>query len=674
MAIEVREQEGGFALLLGGREILSHHPDRPAFSLARGNADIRMVRGNFAIEDEPEDRTDLVHAVVEGSRVLLAIDASSPPALVLDVQPDASGGRIGLSCAAPSFDRLWIRLCAEPGEHVWGGGEQMSYLDLAGRRFPMWTSEPGVGRDKTTELTRLMDESGLAGGDYWTTNYPQPTFLSSRRYACHLDGSAYSALDFTDARTHVIEVWQTDVRLRFFEADDFISLVGLLSDHFGRQPPLPDWAIGGAIIGLKEGSRSFERLDAIIAAGAEVSGLWCEDWVGIRETSFGRRLFWDWRWSAARYPDLPARIAELAARGIRFLGYVNPYLAVDGGQFAEAAAGGHLALRLYSDEPYLVDFGEFDCGVVDFTRAETRAWFAERIIGREMLDFGLSGWMADFGEYLPVDLRLADGSDPMLMHNRWPVLWAEVNAQALKSRGKLGEALFFMRAGFSGVQAHCPLLWAGDQSVDFTRHDGIGTVITAALSAGLVGNAYSHSDIGGYTSLHGNIRTAELIMRWSELAAFTPVMRTHEGNRPDDNLQIDSREDILAHFAAMTRIHAALAPYVRYLCQEAAARGLPAQRPLFLHYPEEEGGYTAQDQYLYGADMLVAPVIEEGVDRRRVLLPGEESWVHLWSGESFTGGEQDIAAPIGRPAIFYRAGSAFASLFATLPAVAWRRQ
>ena len=345
---------------------------------------------------------------------------------------------------------------------------------------------------------------------------------------------------------------------------------------------------------------------------------------------------------------------------------MNPYLAADGAQYQEAAAGGHLALRLDSDDPHLVDFGEFDCGVVDFTRAETRAWFAERIIGREMLDFGLSGWMADFGEYLPTDLRLHDGSDPMLLHNRWPVLWAEVNPRAITSGGRSGDALFFMRAGCSGVQAHCRLLWAGDQCVDFTRHDGIGTVITAALSAGLVGNAYSHSDLGGYTSLHGNVRSAELIMRWSELAAFTPVMRTHEGNRPDDNLQVDSTADILAHFAAMTLVHAALAPYVRHLCREAATMGLPAQRPLFLHYPAERSLYAVQDQYLYGADLLVAPVIENGADGRTVILPGAEPWTHIWSGAAIPPGTHDIEAPIGCPPVFYRPDSAFADLFGSL--------
>jgi alpha-glucosidase len=75
------------------------------------------------------------------------------------------------------------------------------------------------------------------------------------------------------------------------------------------------------------------------------------------------------------------------------------------------------------------------------------------MIGQKMLDFGLSGWMADFGEYLPTDVRLANGMDGMLMHNAWPALWAEVNAKGVAGRGKTGEALFFMRAGYSGRAA-----------------------------------------------------------------------------------------------------------------------------------------------------------------------------------------------------------------------------
>jgi alpha-glucosidase len=247
------------------------------------------------------------------------------------------------------------------------------------------------------------------------------------------------------------------------------------------------------------------------------------------------------------------------------------------------------------------------------------------------------------------------------------VLWGEVNARAVASRGKTGEAVFFMRAGYSGVQAHCPLLWAGDQSVDFSRHDGLQTVICAALSSGLLGNAYHHSDIGGYTSLFGNVRTAELIQRWSEMAAFTAVMRSHEGNRPTENLQLDQDPQVLAHFARMTRLYRHLAPYRAQLCQGAAANGLPLQRPLFLHFEDDAAAYETQDAFLLGPDLLVAPVIDAGAATRATHLPAGADWIHVWSGKTYGGGrEVEVAAPIGEPPVFWRKGSPHAALFAGL--------
>lgn len=663
MELRLKAGNGGFDLLFGDCLVLRHSLSCPTVVISRGAPEVVMVRGNFRISDAPYGTiTPMGWRVCDDGAELL--DGDIPV-----VRIALAGPALTVQALVEGYDRLTVRFHAELGETVWGGGEQMSYLALNGRSFPIWTSEPGVGRDKSTELTRIMDANGMAGGDYWNTNYPQPTFLTSRWLAVHLDASCYSVLDFTDPACHAVDVWSGTARFELFAADGPQPLVAQLSTRFGRQPPLPDWAIGGAIVGLKSGLSSFDRLERFVAAGAAVSALWCEDWAGVRETSFGRRLFWDWHTgarSAGRYPALKDRIADLHQRGIRFMAYANPYIAVDGDLFEEGRAGGHFCLRQDSDAVHLVDFGEFDCGVVDFTREETRIWFAERILGREMLDIGIDGWMADFGEYLPTDLRLADGSDPMEAHNLWPVLWAEVNARALASRGRTGDALFFMRAGFSGVQAHCPLLWAGDQSVDFTRHDGIGTVITAALSAGLVGNAYSHSDCGGYTSLHGNVRSEELMQRWCELAAFAPVMRSHEGNRPDENLQYDSSDDLLACFARWSRVHAHLAPYVRHLCDEAGSLGLPAQRPLFLHYPDDPALFAVQDQFLYGADLLVAPVIAEGTTAREVILPGQGLWRHLWTGQDHGPGRHDIAAPIGQPPVFYRPGSAFAALFAAL--------
>jgi alpha-glucosidase len=664
--MQIQTTADGFDLVLDGRLILRHRSNAPCLFVGQGDARMDMYRGNFDIEDYIIERTPLAHAVVSGTEIAFSAAPDKLVRVMLKVSGDGQDTVVAFHSADPSINRVWLRVVADKDEHVWGGGEQMSYFDMRGRRFPLWTSEPGVGRDKSTEITFKADVSAKSGGDYWNTNYPQPTFLSSRRYALHVETTAYSAFDFRHADFHELEVWAMPDRVELTTRPTFISLVEAMSERFGRQPPLPEWVYSGAIIGLKDGASSFERLDAIIAAGTKVSGLWCEDWVGLRHTSFGARLFWDWKANEDRYPDLRQRIAELKDHGIRFLGYVNPYLAVDGSLFPEAEAAGYFATD-ENGRTALVDFGEFDCGVVDFTNPEAAAWFADRVVGQNMIDFGLSGWMADFGEYLPIDVNLANRIDARVMHNAWPTLWAEVNARAVESRGKTGEILFFMRAGFTGVQKHCPLLWAGDQSVDFTRHDGLVTVICGALSSGLLGNAYHHSDIGGYTSLFGNVRTAELIMRWAEMGAFTPVMRTHEGNRPRDNLQIDQDPQVLTHFARMTQIYVHLVPYLKFLVAEASTRGLPVQRPLFLHFEDDLRTYAVQDAYLYGPDLLVAPVWQEGKTEWSTYLPEGADWVHVWSGRTHPGGQETtVETPFGWPPVFSRAGSTFSDLFAGL--------
>jgi alpha-glucosidase len=673
--MELTHFPDGFELALAGRTLLRHRAGRPAFFIGQGESTVHMNHGHFKVADYVVARIPLAGARASTAggaiRLEFAAAGSAVPLLTATIEehPQAVGQRLTIrfSSTDPALNRLWMRIPAEPDDRVWGGGEQLSYFNLRGRLFPLWTSEPGVGRDKSTLLTFQADQVDGGGGDYFNTNYPQPTYVSSNRSAVHVDTTAYAAFDFRHSHYHEIATWEIPRQVELWTAERFIDLVGVLSQRFGRQPPLPGWVRQGAIIGLKDGARSFERLEKMEAAGVAVAGLWCEDWVGLRQTSFGRRLFWDWKWSPQRYPQLDRRIRELAARGIRFLGYVNPYLCVDGSLYPEAAAAGFLALHAERDEPYLVDFGEFYCGIVDFTNTRAREWFEDRVIGGNMLDFGLCGWMADFGEYLPTDVRLASGLDGMLAHNAWPTLWAAVNANAVAKRGRTGDALFFMRAGFTAVQAHCPLLWAGDQSVDFTRHDGLQTVICAALSSGLLGNAYHHSDIGGYTSLFGNVRTAELLQRWAEMAAFTAVMRTHEGNRPDENLQIDQDPQVLAHFARMTRIYRQLAPYLDELVRAAGETGLPLQRPLFLHFETDPRAYDSQISYLFGPDLLVAPVVEPGVTRWHTYLPAGTCWIHLWSGDEIAGGtDAEVAAPLGQPPVFYRPDSRHAALFASL--------
>lgn len=255
--MQFEKTRDGFTLAIGSHTILSHSPENPAFFAGFGKERMDMYRGNFDIEDYVIERTALRHAEVSGDSVTL----SSAPGQAARLHLALDGNAIRVTALDETINRLWLRIIADEDEHVWGGGEQMSYFDMRGRRFPLWTSEPGVGRDKTAEITFKADVSGKAGGDYYNTNYPQPTYLSSRKYALHVETSAYSVFDFRNEDFHEVEIWAIPERIEFFTGDRFTDIVSALSLRFGRQPELPEWVYGGAIIGLKDGANSFARLE-----------------------------------------------------------------------------------------------------------------------------------------------------------------------------------------------------------------------------------------------------------------------------------------------------------------------------------------------------------------------------------------------------------------------------
>lgn len=653
----------GFELEANGHIILRHTAAQPMLYAGSGQEDISMYRGNFKIEDYVVQRVPLSHAEITQTENGLTIDFDGKIQAILSV-------RSGVFTADfvsrdPAINRFWLRVPSDDTEKVYGCGEQFTHFNLRGKHFPLWTSEPGVGRNKNTYVTWRSDvENGGAGGDYYHTYFPQPTYISSRKYYLHADCTAYADFDFRQQGFHELQFWAVPAQIRIEAADSFLALLQKLTGHLGRLPELPDWVYNGLVIGVQGGTeRSFALLEKTLAHGIPVAGMWCQDWEGIRVTSFGKRLRWNWMWSEQLYPELPAKIQELKARGIRFMGYINPYLLREGSICQEAAQKGYL-VRNSKGEDYYIDFGEFDCGIPDLTNPDAFDWY-KNVIRKNLIDFGLSGWMADFGEYLPTDAVLASGESAMLEHNHWPALWAKCNYEAIEQAGKLGDIVYFMRAGGTGNQKWCPLMWAGDQSVDFTVDDGLASAICATLSVGMIGCPVSHSDIGGYTSLFDNCRTKELFDRWAEMAAFTPFLRTHESNRPDTNFQYYNDEDTMAHLARFVSIYTALAPYTKELVRQASQTGAPVQRPLLLHYEDDSVVYDLQYQYLYGPDMLVAPVYTEGAQSVSVYLPDDE-WIHLWTGAPYGGGWHEVAAPIGQPAVFYRAKSEQKALFQTL--------
>lgn len=649
-----------FALKNGTDTLLSSTQTTAMVYVGRGAETIEMYRGNFDIQDYITERRPLYVTAVKEIADGCELDLQGE--LTVTVRLDGGCAALSFTQKNPDINRFWLRVEADEREHCYGCGEQMSYFDLRGRHFPLWTSEPGVGRDKSTYLTWRYDQECKGGGDYYHTNFPQPTFVSTRHYYLHIDSTAYADFDFRHPEFHELQVWEVPAGVRIEAAPTYPELLEKLTAFLGRQPELPEWAYNGLIVGVQGGDeRSFGLVDRTIEKGVRVSGVWCQDWAGKRVTSFGKRLNWNWRYSPEMYPDLPARIKSLHERGIKFLAYASPHLVSDGDLFAEGQKAGVFAKRSDGSD-YLVDFGEFDCGIPDLTDPSAYQWYKENILKKNMLDIGVDGWMADFGEYIPTDdLILASGRPAALEHNHWPALWARCNYEALAETGKLGEVVYFMRAGGTGSQKYCTLLWAGDQSVDFTRHDGLCTVICGALSAGMSGCGLTHSDIGGYTSMYENVRTKELFLRWAEMNVFTPVMRTHEGNRPEQNFQYYDDEDCMERLARLVDIHAALAPCFRELIAENAARGIPVQRPLFLHNEEDEACYSIQFEYLLGPDILVSPVWQADQAEWEVYLP-KGAWLHLWSGREYGQGIHTVPAPLGEPPVFYKKTSLWAPL------------
>jgi alpha-glucosidase len=427
--------------------------------------------------------------------------------------------------------------------------------------------------------------------------------------------------------------------------------------------PFPEWSQQGVVLRAHGG---IDAIEAVVAeaetAGVPVSAVWVEDWCGQRQTSLGTRMLWNWDVDREKYPEWEEMVATLRDKNIRVLAYLNPYL-VDASDregitrhlYAEAVEQEFL-VKNDDGSIFWMDQGGFEAALIDLTNPAARDWMQAVI--EALIDTGVSGWMADFAEGLPLDVVLHEGV-PERAHNQWPALWADINRNALESKEVWADSLVFHRSGNARSPGAARSFWLGDQLTTWDAYDGLATVIPGLLSSGLSGYTMQHSDTGGYLSVSalGITRDAELFKRWVELSAFTPLFRMHSTNQPEANHQWNTEPATQLHLAKMVEVYASLAPYRQGLMLEAEEQGLPVIRPLFLVYPNDEKAWTLTDQFLLGSDVLVAPVMTPNTNMRTVYVP-EGEWIHGVSGQMIMGPQEvSVEAPLGEPAVFVRAGS-----------------
>lgn len=595
------------------------------------------------------------------------------PALVVTVGRDPfrldvhrSDGSPVIETAADEQGRHWAyatrndaftlrRRCA-PEDAVYGLGEKTGRHNRRGRDFTLWNTDvldPHSAREFTAGRPASDPRADRTSTGYDPFYVTIPFFY----HADHATGAMAASFIDNGYRGHYDFTRPAEYRIGFdggqyveyvFAGPDMPGILAAYTWLTGRTAPPPLWSLG------YHQCRWFRYTqDAVLALGAEHRrrGIPCDAlWLDIEHMA-GYRVF---TWDRDAFPDVDGMLAALDADGFTVVTIVDPGVKHEPGYpvFDEALRR-DLLCRTEGGDIYLGLVWPGDTAFPDFVLPQARQWWGE--LNGAHVRSGVGGIWNDMNEPAtgaidPTRMRFGHGRHSHeRYHNQYALLMAMATASGLREALPDRRPFVLSRAGFAGIQRYAAT-WLGD---NLSRWDHLWLSIPMAAGLGLSGQPFVGADIGGF---QGDT-DAELYLRWMQYGVLTPFCRNHSEIGNVDQYAWSFGEAVEGLVRDAVRLRYRLLPYLYAAFLQAAETGAPVQRPLVFDHQDDRYVRDLDDEFLLGADLLVAPVVTAGCTARQVYLPAG-TWYDWYTGEALAGRRFHIApTPMDRIPLYARGGA-----------------
>lgn len=625
---------------------ITHGSDIRDHSYAVINRTLGDGSGTFATDQgRTTITTTALRVSIQHNPFRISFATSSGQSLDED---DAQRGTAFSGTATRVFKRL------RDDEHIYGLGEKTGDLDKRGRKnggysLTMWNSDT-FAYDSSTDPIYVS----------------VPFYLDLRNgvaYGIFLDNTFRSNFDIGHQTEGVLSFGAEGGALDYYfiYGPDAKKVIERYSSLTGRMPLPPLWSLGFHQCRYSYYPESRVRF---IAENFRERRIPADTiWLDIHYQDSYKPFTWD----RQRFPDPAKMISDLRKQGFRIVTIVDPHPKKEVGYqpYDSGLAGDHFVKNadgsIY-EAPVWPSQAERNPGpsvFPDYSRPATRAWWGS--LYADFVSMGVAGIWNDMNEpaifdvpsgTMPLDVRHDNEGQPTdhrEIHNVYGMLMSRATYEGLLKLRPNERPFVLSRASFAGGQRYAAL-WPGD---NVSNWSDLRQSIPTLIGMGLSGLPFVGSDIGGFV----DAPTAELFTRWLQVGVFYPFMRDHTmfGSPDQEPWAFGPQYEAINRRAIELRYQ--LLPYIYSVMREASETGVPAMRPLFLEFPNDQTTYGMADQFMFGGDLMIAPVLRAEVTQRGVYLPAGD-WYDYWTGEKFTGRRWiDTPAPLSTIPIFVRGGA-----------------